>query len=89
MRQVRFKPRCVRDLENVRKRNLNESRLYETLNILMNEGRLPMQFRPHKLSGKYAGLWECHVASDWLLVYDITETEVIVYRTGSHTDLFE
>jgi len=22
--------------------------------------------QPHKLSGKYADLWECHVKPDWL-----------------------
>jgi len=89
MRRVRFKPRCVRDLANIKKRNLSENRLYEALDMLMHKGRLPIQFRPHKLSGTYAGLWECHLASDWLLVYDVSETEVIVYRTGSHADLFE
>lgn len=24
--------------------------------------------KPHILSGKYAGIWECHIKPDWLLL---------------------
>jgi mRNA interferase YafQ len=35
-----------------------------------------------------AGQWECHVESDWLLVYLANEAEVILVCTDSHEDLF-
>jgi len=50
---------------------------------------LPENAYLHKLSGRYAGLWECHIANDWLLVFDLTDKEVLLARTGSHADLFE
>ena len=37
----------------------------------------------------FLGVWECHIEPDWLLIYDITATEVLLIRTGSHSDLFE
>lgn len=34
----------------------------------MQTGTLPPQYRPHKLTGQYAGLWEAHIKPDWLLI---------------------
>jgi mRNA interferase YafQ len=40
------------------------------------------------LHGEYAGYWECHLESDWLLVYLLTPETVVIFRTGTHTDIF-
>ena len=45
--------------------------------------------KPHKLIGNYINKWECHIESDWLLIYEVTDELVILYRTGTHSDLFE
>ena len=29
--------------------------------LLQTFGTLPVEYHPHKLSGKYAGYWECHL----------------------------
>ena len=89
MRRANLKSRCLRDLKRIKERGLDEERFHEVLGLLMVDGRVPSHRKPHKLSGKYEGYWECHIAGDWLLVYDVTDREVIVYRTGSHADLFE
>jgi mRNA-degrading endonuclease YafQ of YafQ-DinJ toxin-antitoxin module len=34
------------------------------------------------------GWRECHIQSDWLLIYKATNTEVLLARTGTHADLF-
>ena len=43
------------------------------------------------LKGNYIGHCECHIAPDWLLIYKITEKDLILLLTdtGSHSDLFE
>lgn len=61
----------------------------ETVFILATNGNLPIQYRAHKLRGEYEGYWECHIESDWLLVYSLTAETVLVFRTGTHSDLFE
>jgi len=31
---------------------------------------------------------ECHIGFDWLLIYQVDASEVRLYRTGTHSDLF-
>ena len=39
----------------------------------------------------YIGFRECHIRPDWLLVYrvDGDALELFLFRTGTHTDLFD
>ena len=78
-----------KDLKRVAKRGWNIEKLNETISLLQSGAQLPDNAYPHKLHGKYAGLWECHIESDWLLIYNVTEKEVLLARTGTHADLFE
>jgi len=49
----------------------------------------PPRHRPHKLGGKYADYWECHIVPDWLLIYQLDDEAVYLVRAGSHAELFE
>ncbi|MBQ9255269.1 MAG: type II toxin-antitoxin system YafQ family toxin [Bacteroidales bacterium] len=64
--------------------------LTEVLNILEEEGTLPLKYKPHKLSGNYAGKWECHIQPDWLLVWmqNNEELTLLLLHTGTHLDIF-
>jgi mRNA interferase YafQ len=62
--------------------------LFSAVEMLAENGELPAAYRPHRLSGEWKGVWECHIEADWLLIYTITITEVLLIRTGSHFDLF-
>ena len=79
-----------RDIKRCKKRHLDINLLLNTVEILKNNGTLPSQYRPHKLSGKYDGLWECHIQGDWLLVWSLNDTELTLLftDTGTHADLF-
>jgi len=48
------------------------------------------KYRPHKLSGNYKDNWEAHIKADLLIIwFEITQNnEIILLRTGSHSDLF-
>lgn len=50
-----------RDLKRCAKRGLPMKRIAEALRILAETGTLPDEYRPHKLSGNYAGKWECQL----------------------------
>ncbi len=78
-----------RDIKRLVKRHYDLSRLYLIVELLRSESALPSAARPHKLSGKYDGLWECHIGHDWLLIYSVTKKELLLARTGTHADLFE
>jgi len=82
-----------KDYKRLKKRGLPIEELEEAIKILANTGTLPPDYRPHKLVGKYAGKWECHINgqnSDWLMVWDQNDTELtlLMLRTGTHSDIF-
>jgi mRNA interferase YafQ len=49
---------------------------------------LEPRYRDHDLSGQYKGTRECHIEPDWLLIYELTKDEIVLIRTGTHSDLF-
>ena len=55
---------------------------------LLAEEQLDPIHRDHRLIGKWKGRRECHIESDWLLIYKKTEELMIFERMGSHSDLF-
>ena len=72
------------------KRGLDSHVFEAALRILVEKGSLPQNYKPHKLSGKYRGLWECHLQSDWLLIWSQDDDKLILQLidTGTHSDLF-
>ncbi len=78
-----------KDLRRVKKQGKSINRLEQVVDLLQAREILPPRCRPHMLSGTWAGHWDCHIEPDWLLLYRLTETELILVRTGSHADLFE
>jgi len=42
----------------------------------------------HPLKGPWQAYRCCHVQGDWLLIYRVTGDEVLLARTGTHSDLF-
>ena len=79
-----------KDTERCRKRGLDRELLKTAIRKLEANGQLPDTFRPHKLTGIYANCWECHLKSDWLLIWEQNDKELILLFTGSgtHSDLF-
>lgn len=77
-----------RDLKLCNRRHYDISKLQKVLGLLMAGQALPAQLRDHPLVGNWIPKRECHIAPDWLLVYETNETEVRLARTGTHSDLF-
>lgn len=71
------------------KRGKDERKLFAAVETLAGIGFLPAEFRPHRLVGRWSYFLECHIESDWLLIYDVSDSEVLLVRTGTHADLFE
>jgi len=45
--------------------------------------------RDHKLTGNLVGRRDCHIESDWVLIYRIDGEHLIFERMGTHSDLFK
>ena len=77
-----------RDLKLAKKRGKNKEKLDEVVEVLLQEKPLPQKYQDHPLSGNYKDHRDCHIEPDWLLIYRITSQNLILVRTGSHSDLF-
>ena len=79
-----------RDLKAVARRGYRLELLTETVGTLSAQRPLPEKNRDHVMSGNYIGYRECHIAPDWLLIYQVDEEKSKLYliRTGTHSDLF-
>lgn len=87
---VKTTKRFDKELIRCRKRGYNMQLIVEAIHLLEATGSLPMKYRPHKLSGKLQGVWECHIEPDWLMTWNQNDTELtlLFLRTGTHSDLF-
>jgi len=89
--EVRFTRQFKRDLKLAKKQGKDLGKLYDVIEQLANGEILDKRYHDHDLRGEYEGSRECHVEPDWLLIYEI-QGEVLVlilYRLGSHSDLFD
>lgn len=90
MYSIRPTTKFQKDLKRIQKRGYNISLLTEVIRLLAAGETLPEKNKDHPLVGDYTGCRECHVAPDWLLIYEISGNDLILYltRTGTHSDLF-
>lgn len=82
-----------KDYKRLKKRGFPIELIENAIKILVEKGCLPKEYKPHKLSGKYSGKWECHIdghKSDWLMVWEQNDNKltILFLRTGSHSDIF-
>jgi len=90
MLTIRYSARFRKDYKTIKKRGYDTGLLEEVLDTLSAEQPLPPKYRDHVLVGNYKGYRECHITPDWLLIYKIENSELILEltRTGTHSDLF-
>ena len=88
MREIVRKNQFKKDFKRLRSAGRNLSILAEVIIKLQKNEEFPQSLRDHSLIGNWKGCRECHLAGDWLLIYQLTEKELILIRTGSHSELF-
>lgn len=89
MRTVSRTNRFKKDYKRAVKRGKNVGKLLEVVEHLARGEKLEARFHDHSLGGEYEDCRECHIEPNWLLIYMMTEKELVLIRTGSHADLFE
>ena len=83
--------RFKKDYKRAIKRGCDMSKMNGIISKLANGEELPPENLDHPLIGNWVNHRECHIAPDWLLIYQIHEDILILEltRTGSHSDLFQ
>ena len=75
--------KCIRQQKNMLK--------FQVISEYLENGEaLPAKNKDHNLSGNWGGHRECHIESDWLLIYQVNDDEKVIelVRMGSHSELF-
>lgn len=90
MLTIKYETTFKKDFKRIVKRGYDIRLLEEVIGMLAKGQTLPEKYRDHNLIGNYADCRECHITPDWLLIYKISNDELILYltRTGTHSDLF-
>jgi len=89
--EVKFTSQFKKDLKKAKKQHKDLNELFSVIETLAEGGSLDTKYHDHDLSGDYKGTRECHIESDWLLVYEIVNEILVLmlYRVGSHSELFK
>ncbi|MDR2492072.1 MAG: type II toxin-antitoxin system YafQ family toxin [Coriobacteriales bacterium] len=71
-------------------RGLNVADLDAVIAMLANGTPLSEKYCDHALQGTHSGYRDCHVRTDWVLIYKIYENvlTLLLCETGFHSDLF-
>ena len=89
MYDIVYTAHMKRDAKLMAKRGKDMSKLTKVLSILASGEPLPRKNKDHQLTGNLRDFRECHIESDWLLLYRIFDEQLILSATatGTHTDL--
>lgn len=82
-RTTRFK----KDFKLALKQGKDVSKFEMVVGLLVSGEELPTQYRDHLLIN-YDDYRECHIQPDWLMIYRVDGNELVLYRLGSHSELF-
>ncbi len=90
MLTIKYQTMFKKDFKRLKKRGYDLQKLKKVIEILASGEELPPMYKDHNLVGNFVGCRECHIDPDWILVYEISQNELLLYlvRTGSHSDIF-
>ncbi len=78
-----------KDYKKIKKQNKDPDKLKVVIEKLVAGEKLEPMYRDHQLSGNWKGHSDCHIESDWILIYRIKDEDLFLERTGSHSELFK
>ncbi len=69
-------------------------KLKEVMEKLINDMPLSQKHRDHQLQGELSKYRDCHIESDWVLLYEYGINEsgnktIIFHATDNHSNLFD
>ena len=88
---IKFTNIYKKSYKRAKKRGLNLKLLDDVVEALGQGHKLDAKYRDHALHGNGEGFRECHIQSDWLLIY-LVENDVLtltLVETGTHADIFD
>jgi len=78
-----------KDLKRCRRRGKNLEKFKILARTLIAGQSLDPIHRDRRLLGNHVGRRDCHIESDWVLIYKIDHERIIFERMGTHSDLLK
>ncbi|MBR4219208.1 MAG: type II toxin-antitoxin system YafQ family toxin [Bacteroidales bacterium] len=89
MRRLQPTTQYRKDLKKYKHQPKKLADLARVLSLLKDDTPIPKEYKPHKLQGYYKDCIECHIQSDFLLIWiDETKNIIELVRLDSHAELF-
>lgn len=76
-----------KDVRLMECRGKDISKLDTIVRKLARRELLDRRYCDHALTGNWKGHRDCHIESDWVLIYRIEGHDLILKNTGTHSDL--
>jgi mRNA interferase YafQ len=91
---VRWRNQFKKDYKLMMKQGKDIAALDYAIEELAVPNPLSESYQDHPLQGEYKGYRDCHIEPDWILIYgyetlDDGERQLLLVRTGSHSDILE
>lgn len=64
-----FENQFKKDIKRLQKRGKDMSKLKMVIEKLLENQELEPKYKDHALTGNWKGYRDCHIESDWLLIY--------------------
>lgn len=88
MLQPKYSKQFKKDLKTQKKRGKDINKIKLVIEKLVAEEPLTSGYQDHILIGNFKSRRECHIETNWLLIYKIDPQSIFFERTGTHSDLF-
>ena len=84
---ITFTSRYKKDAKTYKHDKKFKNELKDVLYLLQYDLPIPEKYNNHPLHGEYEGEWDIHVRPNLVLIYHITDKEVMLVRIGTHNKL--
>ena len=90
MREIVQTSRFRSDLKKLaRSGRYDVEELLDVIESLSGGKPLPERLKDHPLVGEWRDHRDCHIRPDWLLIYRLEPSRLVLVRTGSHSELYK
>lgn len=89
IREIKRTSQFKKDVKLMLRQGRQLKPLLDVVEMLQKDIPLPPEFKDHPLIGNWLGKRECHIETDWLLIYEKTDSILLLtlIRTGTHSGI--
>ena len=86
---IRYTTQFKKDYKRLKKQHKDLEKCKVVIELLSTGEPLDPIYHDHSLSGNWKNHRDCHIEPDWILIYRLSKSELVLERSGSHSELFK